>query len=57
MTPLRYLIIGFVIVFKRDTLFTKKRAQAVNMNQGLNLDGKEVIRNMEGNKKGAVGLV
>jgi hypothetical protein len=24
MTPLRYLIIGFVIVFLRETLFTKK---------------------------------
>jgi hypothetical protein len=44
MTPLRYLLIGFVIVFLRETLFTKKIwAQAVNMNHGLNLGGIEVI--------------
>jgi hypothetical protein len=58
MTPLRYLLIGFVIVFLRETLFTKKKwAQAVDVNHGLNLGGIEVIRNMEGTKKGAMGLV
>jgi hypothetical protein len=58
MTPLRYLLISFVIVFLRETLFTKKKsAQAVDMNHGLNLGGMEVIRNMEGTKKGSMGLV
>jgi hypothetical protein len=54
MTRLRYLLIGFVVVFLGETLFTRKNgAQAVDMNHGLNLGGIEVIRNMEGTKKGA----
>jgi hypothetical protein len=57
MTPLRYLLIGFVIVFLRDSLFTKIWAHAIDMNHGLNLVGIEVIRNMEGTKKGAMALV
>jgi hypothetical protein len=58
MTPLRYLLIGFVIVFLRDSLFTKEKwAHAIELNHGLNLGGIEVIRNMEGTKKGAMGLV
>jgi hypothetical protein len=35
----------------------KKWAQAVGINHGLNLCGIEVIRNMDGTKKGAMGLV
>jgi hypothetical protein len=46
MAPLRYLLIGFVIVFLRETLFTKKWSHAVDMNQGLNLSGLDVIRSM-----------
>jgi hypothetical protein len=57
MTPLWNLLIGFVIVFLRETLFNKKKAQAVDMNHGLNLGVIEVIRNTEGTKKGAMGLV
>jgi hypothetical protein len=58
MSTLRYLLIGFVVVFLRETLFTtKKSAQAVDMNHGLKLGGIEVIRNMEGTKKGSMGLV
>jgi hypothetical protein len=57
MTSLRYLLIGFVTVFLCETVFTKKWAQAVNTNHGMNLGGIEVIRNMEGTKKGAMGLV
>jgi hypothetical protein len=58
MIPLQHLLIGFVIVFMRDTMFTKKKwDQAVDMNHGLNLRGIEVIREIEGNKKGYMGLV
>jgi hypothetical protein len=58
MARLRYLLIGFVIVLLRETLFTKHPwAQAVAMNRGLNLDGIEVILSMEETKKGAMGLV
>jgi hypothetical protein len=35
----------------------KKWAQAVDMNHGLNLGGIEVIREMEGTKKGGQGTV
>jgi hypothetical protein len=55
MPPLWYLLIGFIIVFLRETLFTKKWAQAVDMSHSLNLGGIEVIRNMEGNKFGSHG--
>jgi hypothetical protein len=38
--------------------FSKQKwAQAVDINHGLNLGGIEVIRSMEGIKKGAMGLV
>jgi hypothetical protein len=39
-------------------MFTKnKKAHAVDIDHGLNLGGIEVIREMEGNKKGCMGLV
>jgi hypothetical protein len=58
MAPLRCLLIGFVMVLLRETLFTKKKwAQAVDMNHGLDLGGIEVIQSREGTKKGAMGLV
>jgi hypothetical protein len=58
MTPMRYLLIGFVIVFLHEPFFTTtKWAQAVDMNHGLNLGGIEAILNTEGTKKGAMGLV
>jgi hypothetical protein len=40
MTPLRHLLIGFVIVLLCETLFTTQNgAHAVDMNQGLHLNG------------------
>jgi hypothetical protein len=39
------------------TLFTKKWAEAVDTNHGLNLGGIEVIHEMEGTKRGEHGLV
>jgi hypothetical protein len=58
MIPLRHLLIGLVIVFLRETMFTRKKwSQAVDMNHGINLGWIEVIREMEGNKKGCMGLV
>jgi hypothetical protein len=41
----------------RDFVSPKKWAQAVDMNHGFNLGGIEMIQNMEGTKKGAMGLV
>jgi hypothetical protein len=42
----------------RETMLTRKKwAHAVDMNHGLNLGGIEVIREMEGNKKGCMGLI
>jgi hypothetical protein len=44
LAPLRYLLIGFVIVLLRETMFAKQNwAHAVTMNHGLNLGGIEVI--------------
>jgi hypothetical protein len=58
MSPLRHLLIGLVIVFLRETMFTRNKwAQAVDMDHRLNLGGIEVILEMEGNKKGCMGLV
>jgi hypothetical protein len=58
MAPLCCLLIGFVIVLLRETMFMKKNwAQAVDMNHGLNLGGIEVIRSMEGMKNGAMGMI
>jgi hypothetical protein len=57
MTPLQYLLIGFIIVFYVRLCLQKKWAQAVGMNRGLNLGGIYVILNTEGTEKGAMGLV
>jgi hypothetical protein len=58
MIPLRHLLLGLVIVFLRETMFTRKKwSQAVDMNHRLNLGGIEVILEMEGNKKGCMGIV
>jgi hypothetical protein len=54
MSLLQHLIIGLVIVFLRETMFTRNKwAHAVDMNHGLNSGGIEVIRDMEGNKRDA----
>jgi hypothetical protein len=58
ISPLRHLVIGLMILFMREIMFTRKKwVQAVDMNHGLNLVGIEVIREIEGNKKGCMGLV
>jgi hypothetical protein len=44
MAPLCYLLIGFVIVILRDTMFRKQKwVQSVDMKHGLNLGSIEVI--------------
>jgi hypothetical protein len=56
--PLSHLLVTLVVVFLRETIFTKKKwAQAVDMNHGLNLCGIEVVRAMEGLGKNGEGLV
>jgi hypothetical protein len=58
MAPLRCLLIGLGVILLREMLFTTtKRADAVDMNHGLNLGGIEVIRDVEGMKKGGHGIV
>jgi hypothetical protein len=48
MKSLRHLLVGLVMVLLRKTIFTKKWAQSVDMNHGLNIGGIEVVRAMEG---------
>jgi hypothetical protein len=58
MSPLRHLLIGLVIVLLCENMFTKNKwAQAMDMNHDLSLGGIEVIRELEGNKKGYIGLI
>jgi hypothetical protein len=47
------LLIGLVVVLLHKTLFTtQKRVQVVDINHGLNLGSKELIRQMEGTNRG-----
>jgi hypothetical protein len=58
MRPLWHILIGLVVVMLHETLFTaNKWAQEVDMNHVLNIGSIQVIREMEGNKKGYKGMV